>query len=453
MHSKLIIQPDPSEFNTLPGLNRMPVINADKCMTATEAVELIKSGDRVFIHGSAATPVHLVNALLNRHSELMNVELVSVTSLGDIQFFRPEYAGSFFFNSLFVSANTRQVANSEQGDYVPIFLSEIPRLFRKNILPINVALIQVSVPDSHGYCTLGTSVDVALAAVDTAGIVIAQVNSRMPRTHGDGFIHVDRIDAMVWHEAELPEVNYSQSISPITEKIGFNVASLVEDGATLQLGIGGIPDQVLRNLSNHKNLGLHTEMFSDGIITLIQKGIINNSCKKLNQGRSVTGFMAGTRKLYDFVNDNPAIRVMDIAYVNDTSIIRQNPKVTAINSAIEIDLTGQVCADSIGTYQYSGIGGQMDFIRGASLSEDGKPIIALPSVTSKGLSRIVPYLKEGAGVVTTRGHVHWVVTEYGMTNLFGKSLKQRARELIRISHPSQREALELSYFERFKCIP
>lgn len=453
MHSNTIIQPDPAEFNNLPGLDRTPVINADKCMTAMEAVELIKSGDRVFIHGSAATPVHLAKALLNRYEELKKVELVSITSLGDIQFFKPEYAGSFFFNSLFVSANTRQIVNTDQGDYVPVFLSEIPQLFRKKILPIDVALIQVSVPDSHGYCTLGTSVDVARAAVDMAGIVIAQVNCRMPRTHGDGFIHVDKIDAMVWHQAELPEINYSESISPVTEKIGYNVASLVEDGATLQLGIGGIPDQVLRNLSSHKNLGLHTEMFSDGIISLIEKGIINNSRKKLNKGRSVTGFMAGTRKLYDFVDDNPAIRVMDIAYVNDTSIIRQNPKVTAINSAIEIDLTGQVCADSIGTYQYSGIGGQMDFIRGASLSEDGKPIIALPSVTSKGLSRIVPYLKEGAGVVTTRGHVHWVVTEYGITNLFGKSLKQRAKELIRIAHPSQQEALEKSFFDRFKCVP
>jgi acyl-CoA hydrolase len=453
MYTDKIIITNGAEFNKLPGLTRDPVLKTDKHMSATEAVELIKSGDRVFIHGSAATPVHLAKALLNRHAELQNIELVSITSLGEIQFFNPAFAGSFFFNSLFVSSNTRQVANSDQGDYVPVFLSDIPRLFRKNILPINVALIQVSVPDNHGYCSLGTSVDIARAAVDTAGIVIAQVNPRMPRTHGDGFIHLDKIDALVWHEAELPEINYSDTISPVTEKIGYNVASLVEDGATLQLGIGGIPDQVLRNLSSHKNLGIHTEMFSDGIIPLIEKGVINNSCKKLNRGRSVTGFMAGTRRLYDFVNDNPAIRVMDIAYVNDTSIIRQNPKVTAINSAIEIDLTGQVCADSIGTYQYSGIGGQMDFIRGASLSEEGKPIIALPSITSGGFSRIVPYLKEGAGVVTTRGHVHWVVTEYGITNLFGKSLKQRARELIRIAHPDQREALEQRYFERFKCIP
>jgi acyl-CoA hydrolase len=247
----------------------------------------------------------------------------------------------------------------------------------------------------------------------------------------------------------LPEVDYSSKVNPAIAQIGRNVASLIEDGATLQMGIGNIPDQVLKNLTGHKNLGIHTEMLSDGVIPLIQKGIINNSCKKLNVGRSVTGFMAGTRKLYDFVNDNPAIRVMAIEYVNDTSIIRQNPKATAINSAIELDLTGQICADSIGTYQYSGIGGQMDFMRGASLSDNGKPIIALPSTTSKGLTRIVPFLKEGAGVVTTRGHVHWVVTEYGITDLFGKNLKQRAKALIELAHPDHREELDRAVYERF----
>ena len=272
----------------------------------------------------------------------------------------------------------------------------------------------------------------------------------MPRTHGESFIHVDKLNALVYHNAELPVVDYSSDVNDVVGKIGYNVASLVEDGATLQLGIGSIPDQVLKNLGSHKNLGLHTEMFSDGVIDLINKGIINNSEKKLNKGRSVTSFLTGTRKLYDFVDDNPSIRVMDISYVNDTSIIRQNPKATAINSAIELDLTGQVCADSIGTYQYSGIGGQMDFMRGASLSEGGKPIIALPSQTQKGISRIVPFLKEGAGVVTTRGHVHWVVTEYGMVNLFGRSLKQRARALIDIAHPNHREVLDRAYFNRFK---
>jgi acyl-CoA hydrolase len=416
-----------------------------------EAVKFVKPGNRVFIHGSAATPVCLVKALQSRHHELENVELVSITNIGDIDFNNPEYRKSFFFNSLFVSENTRAVTNSDYGDYVPIFLSEIPQLFRKNILPIDVALIQVSPPDTHGYCSLGTSVDIAKAATETAKIIIAQVNPRMPRTHGDGFLSVEKINALVWHESELPEVDYSSKTNDGIIQIGKNVASLIEDGATLQMGIGSIPDQVLQNLNDHKNLGIHTEMLSDGIIPLLEKGVINNSLKKLNVGRSVTGFMLGTRRLYDFVHDNPSVRVMDISYVNDTSIIRQNPRATAINSAIEIDLTGQVCADSIGTYQFSGIGGQMDFIRGASLSEDGKPIIALPSVTSKGASRIVPFLKEGAGVVTTRGHVHWVVTEYGLTDLFGKNLRQRAKALIDLAHPDHREELEKSCHNRFKC--
>jgi acyl-CoA hydrolase len=421
-------------------------------ITADEALKCVKPGNRVFIHGSAATPVHLVEALQKRHAELYNVELVSITTLGDVNFDRPEHRKSFYFNSLFVSAATRSVANSEDGDYVPIFLSQIPQLFRKNILPIDVALIHVSPPDAHGFCSLGTSVDIARAAVETAKHIIAQVNPLMPRTHGDGFIHVSRIDALVWHVATLPELDYSFDVNEVTKKIGYNVASLVSDGATLQLGIGSIPDQVLKNLATHKNLGIHSEMISDGIIPLIETGVINNSQKKLNTRHTVTAFIAGTRKLYDFVNDNPAVRVMEINYVNDTSIIRQNPRATAINSAIEIDLTGQVCSDSIGSYQYSGIGGQMDFIHGASLSEGGMPIIALPSQTNKGISRIVPFLKEGAGVVTTRGHVHWVVTEYGLVNLFGKSLKQRAKALIEIAHPAHREMLENAFYSRFeKC--
>jgi len=423
-----------------------------KNVNAEEAVKCVQSGQRVFIHGSAATPVHIIHALQNRYQELKDVELVSITTLGNVNFNDPLYKNSFFVNSLFVSENSRSVVNSNRGDYVPVFLSQIPQLFKQNILPLDVAIIQVSPPDIHGYCSLGTSVDIARAAVDNAPHVIAQVNSRMPRTHGDGFIHIDKIDSLVWHDDELPEMDYSLKKSEAINKIGYNVASLIEDGATLQLGIGAVPDQVLKNLTQHKNLGLHTEMMSDGVIPLIKNGNINNSKKKLNIGRSVTGFMSGTRKLYDFVNDNPSIRVMDISYVNDTSIIRQHPKMTAINSAIEIDLTGQACADSIGTYQFSGIGGQMDFIHGASLSQNGKPIIALPSVTSDGHSRIVPFLKEGAGVVTTRGHIHWVVTEYGIVNLFGKNIKQRGRELISIAHPDHREYLQESFFKRFGTI-
>jgi acyl-CoA hydrolase len=418
-------------------------------VSAEQAVKFVQSGDRVFIHGSAATPIHLVKALQNRHWELKNVEFISITTLGDIDFNNPTHHNSFFFNSLFVSAATRAVANSDYGDYVPIFLSQIPQLIKSGEMQVDVALVQVSPPDVHGFCSLGTSVDIARAVVDTAKHVIAQVNPLMPRTHGDGFIHVNKIDSLVWHESDLPEVDYSLNAKPAVVQIGENIASLIEDGATLQVGIGAIPDQVLKNLTHHKNLGLHTEMLSDGVIPLIESGVINNSQKKLNKGKSVTSFMVGTRKLYDFVNDNPAVRVMDIGYVNDTSVIRQNQKVTAINSALELDLTGQVCADSLGTYQYSGIGGQMDFIHGASLSQGGKPIIALPSVTSKGESRIVPFLREGAGVVTTRGHIHWVVTEYGMVDLFGKSLKQRARSLISIAHPNHREALEIAFCERF----
>lgn len=424
-------------------------MTAGKYCTAAEAVKVIQSNQRVFLHGSAATPLHLIKALQQRAAELRDVELISITTLGDIDFGKPEYKHSFFFNSLFVSANVRNAVNSEQGDYVPVFLSEIPLLFKRNILPIDVALIQVSPPDRHGFCSLGTSVDITRAAVDTARIIIAQVNPQMPRTHGDGFVHIDKIDMLVEHESALPEVDYSAKINDAIQQIGKQVASLIEDGATLQMGIGNIPDQVLKNLTGHKNLGIHTEMLSDGVIPLIEQGIINNSCKKVNIGRSVTGFMAGTRKLYDFVNDNPAIRVMAIEYVNDTSIIRKNPRATAINSAIEIDLTGQICADSMGTYQYSGIGGQMDFMRGASLSENGKAIIAMPSTTSKGLSRIVPFLKEGAGVVTTRGHVHWVVTEYGITDLFGKNLKQRAKALIDLAHPDHREQLDRAMHDRF----
>nr|WP_121271186.1 acetyl-CoA hydrolase/transferase C-terminal domain-containing protein [Pedobacter schmidteae] len=425
-------------------------MNSINYITASQAMQIVKSGDRVFIHGSAATPVHLVNALQHRYRELKDVEITSITTLGDIDFNDPVYRESFFFNSLFVSQNTRSVVNSMNGDYVPVFLSQIPKLFKEGFLPIDVALIQVSPPDAHGYCTLGTSVDIARAAVDTAKYVIAQLNPQMPRTHGHGFVHISKINAMVWQEVALPEVDYSAKTNEATVTIGKHVADLVEDGATLQLGIGGIPDQVLKNLTGHKNLGLHTEMLSDGVIPLLQSGVINNSLKKINKGKSITSFMIGTRKLYDFVHDNPSVRVMDIAYANDTSIIRQNPKVTAINSAIEIDLTGQICADSMGTYQYSGIGGQMDYIHGASLSEGGKPIIALPSITSKGISRIVPFLKPGAGVVTTRGHVHWVVTEYGKVNLFGKSLKQRAKALIELAHPTHREELERAFFERFK---
>jgi acyl-CoA hydrolase len=424
------------------------MIQSNTYTSVENALQFIQSGQRVFIHGSAATPIHLVNALLKDKERLHNVELVGI-SLKGIDLNSPDLKGHFFINSLFVSDANRKAVNSDFGDYVPVFLSEIPALFTRNILPLDVAIVHVSPPDKHGYCSLGVSVDIARAAVSSAKKVIAQVNPNMPRVHGDAFIPFSKFDAAVWVEDALPEMSYAEQSNEVTAKIGEHIAALVEDGATLQLGIGTIPDSVLKKLTNHKNLGLHTEMFSDGAIPLIENGTINNSQKKKINGYCVTSFLLGTKKLYDFVDDNPIIKSLDIGYVNDPRILSLNPKVTAINSAIELDLTGQVCSDSIGTYQYSGIGGQMDFIRGAALSEGGKPIIALPSMTSKGISRIVPFLKEGAGVVTTRGHIHWVVTEYGAVNLYGLNLEQRAKALIGIAHPNHQETLSRACFKRF----
>ncbi len=420
-----------------------------KYISAEEAVQLVKSGDRVFVHGSAATPLFLLNQLLKRAGEISDVEIVSISMFGEIDWKQPGVTDSFYLNSLFVSANIREWANSSRGRYIPIFLSEIPLLFTNGYLPLDVAIVQVSPPDQHGYCSLGTSVDAAWAAVRTAKKVIAQVNPKMPRTLGDSPIHCSKFNAMVWHDADLPEVNYGSKSNAVIEKIGENVASLIEDGSTLQAGIGAIPDAVLNCLKNHKNLGIHTEMFSDGVVPLIESGAVNNEMKKVLRGKTVTSFVAGTKKVYDFVHDNPSMSFMNVALVNDATVIRENPKVVAINSALEIDLTGQICSDSIGTYQYSGIGGQMDFMRGAALSEGGKPIIAIPSVTNKGISRITPMLKSGAGVVTTRGHAHYIVTEYGIVNLYGKNLEQRSKLLISIAHPDHREELEKAHRERF----
>ncbi len=418
-------------------------------ISAEEAVKLVKSGDRVFVHGSAATPLHLINTLFKRAGEINNVEIVSISTFGDIQWKEPGVTDSFRLNSLFVSGNIREWANSVHGSYIPIFLSEIPVLFTNGALPLDVAMVHVSPPDKHGYCSLGTSIDAAWTAVREAKIVIAQVNPKMVRTHGDSSVHISKFEAMVWYETDLLTVDYNAQ-DEISMKIGKNVAELIEDGSTLQAGIGTIPNAVLSFLTNHKNLGVHTEMFSDGVISLVEKGVINNEKKKIHPGRLVTSFIAGTQKLYDFVDDNPIISFMNVAHVNAPTVILKNPKVVAINSALEIDLTGQICADSIGPYQYSGIGGQMDFMRGAALSEGGKPIIAIPSTTSKGISKITPLLKQGAGVVTTRGHVHYVVTEYGTVNLYGKNMEQRSKLLISIAHPDHREMLERAHYERFK---
>lgn len=419
-------------------------------ITAEEAIQMIKPGQRVFIHGGAATPHFLLQHLANRYRELWNVELVSISLQGDAILADKKYKDSFRMNSLFVSQNIREAINSGRGDYIPVFLSEVPNLFRKNILPIDVAIVQVSPPDKHGYCSLGVSVDVAAAAVKSARYTIAQINPRMPRTLGDGLIKADTFDAMVYAEQELPEVRCIKENGEIEMRIGAYCAELVEDGATIQTGIGSIPDAVLASLTNHKQLGMHTEMFSDGIIPLVEKGVITNEHKKKHRGKIVTSFVLGSRALYDFIDDNPSVIALGIDYVNDTAVIRTNPKVTAINSAIEVDITGQVCSDSIGTYHYSGVGGQMDFVRGASLSEGGKPIIALPSITSKGISRISSFLKQGAGVVTTRAHAHYIVTEYGIAYLYGKNMRQRAKALIDIAHPNHREDLEKAAFERFR---
>ena len=418
--------------------------------SAEDAVKIINSGNRVFIHGSAATPHFLLQALFKRKSEIKNVELVSITTLGDSIFDEPDFGDSFFINSLFVSKNVRNAVNSEHGDYVPVFLSEISKLFEKDILPLDVAIVHVSPPDKHGFCSLGVSVDIARSAVKHAKYVIAQVNANMPRTHGDGVIHVSEINALVEVNEALPEVSYLHKINETSLAIGRYCAEIIEDRSTLQMGIGAIPDAALSCLHNHKDLGIHTEMFSDGIIPLVEKGIITNKYKNKHRYKIVTGFAIGTKKLYDFVDDNPQVSFLEISYVNDTKIIRANPKAVSLNSAIEIDITGQICADSIGTYQYSGVGGQMDFIRGAALSEGGKPIIALTSTTKSGESKIVPFLKQGAGVVTTRAHVHYVVTEYGVAYLFGKNLRQRAKALLNIAHPAHREWLDKEIFERFR---
>ncbi|MBL7861108.1 MAG: acetyl-CoA hydrolase/transferase family protein [Cyclobacteriaceae bacterium] len=417
--------------------------------TPAKAVKLIKSGDRVYVHGSAATPGTLLQALAENSEQLRNVELIAVSTLGQLDLTKPAYKDRFYFNSLFVSENIRECVNSDNGDYIPIFLSEISRLFEKGMLPIDVALIHVCPPDKHGYCSLGTSVDVAKSAVKHAKKIVAQINPKMPRTHGDGFVHVSRIDAMVEANDVLPQVNYGSRISESEMTIGKKVAELIEDRSTLQMGIGAIPDAVLQSLGHCKDLGIHTEMFSDGVIDLVKKGVVTNAYKKKHRGKVVTAFAIGTDKLYHFIDDNPSFAFLEADYVNDTRVIRSNPKVVAINSAIEIDITGQVCADSIGTYQYSGVGGQMDFIRGASLSEGGKSIITLASTTRKGESKIVPFLKPGAGVVSTRAHVHYVVTEYGIANLYGKNLHQRALALMNIAHPANRAMLEKEIIKRF----
>ncbi|MBS1972605.1 MAG: acetyl-CoA hydrolase/transferase family protein [Bdellovibrionales bacterium] len=415
-----------------------------KCRYPHEALSLIQSHHRVFIHGAAATPSVLLKALVEEAPRLEDVELIHLHTEGPCLQAAETFRKSFRIANLFVGANMRSYMDGERIDYLPCFLSEIPQLFRSRRRPIHVALLHLSPPDQHGYCTLGTSVDVARAAVESADILIAQINQQMPRVHGDGFVHIDQLDAYIEVDMPLPESKAHVATAEDTT-IGRHVASLIEDGACLQVGIGTIPDAVLAQLQSHKNLGVHSEMWSDGILSLIQSGVITNSHKAVHPGKTVSAFVMGSERVYRFIHDNPSVIQLPSDYVNNPNVICRNKKVVAINSAVEVDLTGQVCADSIGSKIISGVGGQMDFMRGAALSEGGKPIIALPSRTKDGRSRLVPSLKPGAGVVTTRAHVQFIVTEYGIADLYGKTLHERAQALIEIAHPEDREDLWTAY--------
>lgn len=421
-----------------------------KFVSAEEAVKVVKSGDRVHMSSVAVTPHTLLKPLVERgrNKELKNVKIQHIHIEGAVEYANPEFEGIFQAEQFFVAGNMRKQTQAGYADYIPVFLSETQKLIREGYLKVNVALIMVSPPDKHGFVSLGTSVDATLAAVQTADTVIAAVNPNVPRCWGDAMIHIDEIDIFV--EDNIPL--YAHNLAPLSETevaIGKNVAALVDDRACLQMGIGGIPNAVLAQLGNHKDLGVHSEMFSDGILPLVDKGIVTGKYKNIDRGKMVACFLMGSKALYDFVDDNPRVAMMDVAHTNNVAVIRKLDNVTAINSALSIDLTGQVCADSIGKKHYSGVGGQIDFIRGAGHSKNGKPIIAIPSVTSKGVSKISPTLIEGSGVVSTRANIHWVVTEYGAVNLYGKTLQERARLLTSIAHPDHRETLEKAAFERF----
>lgn len=412
-----------------------------KKVGATEAVQCIQSEMRVYIHPGCAEPEALVEALMARGPFVRNVEIVHLMTTGRADYIAPQMEGHFRHNAMFIGGNVRQAVNEGRADYTPIFLSQVENLFESGQMPIDVALIQVSPPDAHGFCSLGVGVDATLTAARCAKIVVAQVNDQMPRTFGDCFIHVKDLDTVVEVSRPLCELKPIE-ITEIHHAIGRHVAGLIEDGSTLQLGIGGIPDAVLLELTQHRDLGVQTEMLSDSVIPLIESGVINGSRKSIHRGKIILSFVLASRKLFDYVNNNPIFEFHPNKYTNDPWIISRNNKMVAVNSALQVDITGQVCADSIGTYFYSGIGGQVDFIRGASHSKGGKPIIALPSTAKDGtVSRIVPMLDPGAGVVTSRGAVHYVVTEYGVAYLHGRTICQRAEALIGIAHPKFRDEL------------
>ncbi len=424
--------------------------NQIKFVTADEAVKVIKSGDHVHLSSVASAPQCLIQAMCRRgeNGELKDVHIHHLHTEGPAPYADPKFEGVFQLDSFFVGGNVRKVTQSGYADYIPVFLSETQKLYRAGVLPCNVAMIQVCPPDKHGYVSLGTSVDATLAAVECAEHVIAVVNKYVPRSFGDAFLHVSQIDTFVEDDQPLEEAHFSEP-NEIERKIGQYCAELIEDGACLQMGIGAIPNAVLAQLKGHKNLGIHTEMFADGVLPLVEAGVINGANKAIDKGKMVSTFLMGSQKVYDFIDNNPGVAMMDVGYTNDPYIIAQNPKVTAINSALQVDLTGQVCADSLGTKFYSGVGGQIDFMYGASRSAGGKAILAMPSATNKGVSKIANTLTEGAGVVTTRAHMHWFVTEYGAVDLYGKSMQERARLIISVAHPDHREALDKAAFERF----
>ncbi|MBS2210677.1 4-hydroxybutyrate CoA-transferase [Carboxylicivirga mesophila] len=421
-----------------------------KAISAEEAVKVIKTGDRVHLSSVAVTPHKLIKAMVERgrNKEFYDVKIQHIHIEDKVDFADPEFEGVFVSEQFFVGGNLRKQTQAGYADYIPVFLSETQKLIREGVCKVNVAMIMCSVPDKHGFVSLGTSVDATRAAVECADIVIAAVNPNVPRAWGDAIFHMSEIDYFVEDNSPL----YTHDMGELTDMdiaIGKNVAELIEDGACLQMGIGGIPNAVLAQLGNHKDLGVHTEMFADGILPLVEAGVVNGKRKQIDPGKMVASFLMGSQKLYDFIDDNPMVAMMDVRHTNSVNVIRQNDKVTAINSALAIDITGQVCADSIGTTHYSGVGGQIDFIRGAGYSKGGLPIIAMPSVTAKGISKIAPTLLQGSGVVTTRANMHWFVTEHGAVNLYGKTMQERAKLIISVAHPDHQEMLDKAAFDRF----
>lgn len=425
-------------------------IYKQKLVSAEDAVKHIQSGNRVVTGHAVSEPVQLVDAMLKNKDQYRNVEIVHMVAMGKGEYTKPEMTPHFRHNALFVGASTREAVQAGRADYTPCFFTEIPRLFKEGYLPVDVALIQLSRPDEHGYCSFGLSNDYTKPAAENAKLVIAEVNDQMPRTMGDSFIHISELDYIV--ETSYPVIELKPpKIGEIEKAIGEHCASLIEDGSTLQLGIGAIPDAVLLFLKDKKDLGIHSEMFSDGVVELVEAGVITNKMKTLHKGKMVVTFLMGTKRLYDFVDNNPSVELYPVDYVNNPCVIMQNYKMVSINSCIQIDLMGQIVSESIGLKQFSGVGGQVDYVRGTSMAKDGKSIIAIPSTASKGkVSRIVPFLDEGSAVTTSRNDVHYVVTEYGIAHLRGKTLKERAKALIEIAHPDFRDQLMEEWQRRFR---